>query len=144
MQLVFNDGGRQSAGFRGLAGDCVCRSVAIAAGLPYANVYHQLTHEMRGMRRSGKARSPRNGVPIRRMWFKRYMAHLGFEWVPTMRIGQGCRVHLRQSELPQGRLVVQVSKHLTAVIDGVIHDTHDPCRDGTRCVYGYWLLTKPP
>lgn len=22
--------------------------------------------------------------------------------------------------------------------DGVIRDTHDPSRDGTRCVYGYW------
>ncbi len=37
-----------------------------------------------------------------------------------------------------GRLIVSVSKHMTAVIDGVIHDTHNPSRDGTRCVYGYW------
>lgn len=25
-----------------------------------------------------------------------------------------------------------------AVVDGVVRDTHDPSRDGTRCVYGYW------
>jgi len=31
-----------------------------------------------------------------------------------------------------------VWRHLTAVIDGVIHDTHDPSRDGTRSVYGYY------
>jgi len=24
------------------------------------------------------------------------------------------------------------------VLDGVIHDTHDPSRGGRRCVYGYW------
>jgi hypothetical protein len=30
------------------------------------------------------------------------------------------------------------SRHLVAVIDGVIHDTHDCSRDGTRCVYGYF------
>lgn len=42
------------------------------------------------------------------------------------------------NELPPGRLVVSVSKHLTAVVDGVIHDRYDPSRDGTRCVYGYW------
>lgn len=142
MQFILNDGGRQSAGFRGLAGDCACRSIAIAAGLPYSEVYNRLAHEMRSGRHVGKVRSPRNGVQVRRTWFKRYMAGLGFEWVPTMHIGQGCRVHLRQGELPQGRLVVQVSKHLTAVIDGVIHDTHDPCRNGTRCVYGYWLLKR--
>jgi hypothetical protein len=55
-----------------------------------------------------------------------------------MQIGSGCTVHLRPKELPAGRLVVSVSKHLTAVIDGVIHDTHDCSRRGTRCVYGYW------
>lgn len=69
-----------------------------------------------------------------------------------MFVGSGCKVHLTDGELPKGRLIVNVSKHLTAVIDGVIHDTHDPQRyeekqvgnlqyevvKGTRCVYGYW------
>jgi hypothetical protein len=66
------------------------------------------------------------------------MKQLGWMWTPTMQIGSGCTVHLRADELPPGRLVVSVSKHLTAVIDGVIHDTHDCSRRGTRCVYGYW------
>lgn len=82
------------------------------------------------------------------------MKSLGFEWVPTMFIGQGCKVHLTDGELPAGRLVVIVSKHLTAVIDGVIHDTYSPERnihwthgDGTntiqrRCVYGYYILKQ--
>jgi hypothetical protein len=30
-----NDGGRDAAGFKGGAGDCVVRSIAIAANLPY-------------------------------------------------------------------------------------------------------------
>lgn len=58
-----------------------------------------------------------------------------------MKIGSGCKGHLRSEELPPGRLIVSVSKHVVAVIDGIIHDTHDPSRDGTRCVYGYWALT---
>lgn len=57
-----------------------------------------------------------------------------------MQIGQGCKVHLRADELPQGRLVVSLSKHHSAVIDGVVHDTFDPNRDGTRCVYGYYTF----
>jgi hypothetical protein len=69
------------------------------------------------------------------------MKQLGWVWTPTMQIGSGCTVHLRPSELPSGRLVVSVSKHLTAMIDGVIHDTHDCSRRGKRCVYGYW---QPP
>jgi hypothetical protein len=55
-----------------------------------------------------------------------------------MRVGSGCRVHLRADELPPGRLIVRVSKHVAAVIDGVIHDTFDCSRGGTRCVYGYF------
>lgn len=61
---------------------------------------------------------------------------------PTMAIGSGCKVHLRADELPTGRLVVSVSKHLVAVVDGVVHDTHDPRRGGTRCVYGYWTFAS--
>lgn len=47
-------------------------------------------------------------------------------------------VHLRDGELPMGRLIVSVSRHLVAVIDGVIYDTHNCSRNGTRCVYGFW------
>lgn len=37
-------------------------------------------------------------------------------------------------------LVARVSKHLCAVKNGVVLDTHDPTRGGTRCVYGYFEL----
>jgi len=47
-----------------------------------------------------------------------------------MRIGSGCKVHLRADELPPGRLIVKVSRHLVAVIDSAIHDTYDCSRDG--------------
>jgi hypothetical protein len=62
----------------------------------------------------------------------------GWEWVACMQIGQGCKVHLIHSELPKGRIIASVSKHLCAVIDGVVNDTYDCSRDGTRCVYGYF------
>lgn len=68
------------------------------------------------------------------------MAELGFDWTPTMTIGSGCKVHLKADELPKGRLICMLSRHAVAVIDGVINDTYDPSRDGTRCVYGYWKL----
>jgi hypothetical protein len=60
-----------------------------------------------------------------------------------MATGQGCRVHLRADKLPGGLLIVAVFKHLVVVIDGVIHDTFDPSRDGTRCVYGYFSKPSP-
>ena len=55
-----------------------------------------------------------------------------------MSIGSGCQVHLRDKGLPTGHLIVQLSKHVAAIIDGVIHDTHNPSRRGTRCIYGYY------
>ena len=126
--FVYDDGGRADAGFKGEAGDCATRAIAIATGLPYREVYDALA------KLAGK--SVRDGTPARTS--KRFLADLGWTWSPTMGIGTGCRVHLRARELPPGRLVVRCSKHWAAVIDGVIHDTHDPSRDGTRCVYGYW------
>ena len=78
------------------------------------------------------------GINTKRKWFKDYMISLGFIWVPTMLVGQGCKVHLNTDELPKGRLVVSVSKHFTAMIDGVINDIYNPQRESGRCVYGYF------
>ena len=168
--FIYDDGGRAAAGYKGKAGDCVCRSIAIATGRPYQEVYDALSEGSRTQRltkRSKRKASARDGVNVRRKWFKDYMASLGFRWVPTMQVGSGCKVHLNADELPAGRLVIAVSGHYTAMIDGVIHDTHDPRRDkswtfepdtgqplksnqgrnvngvwteiGGRCVYGYFV-----
>ena len=170
MKCVYDDGGRKAAGYKGRADDCVARAIAIVSGLPYADVYERLARETGAQRASKRtkkqAASARNGIYVRRKWFKDYMAELGFIWTPTMQIGQGCKVHLADGELPPGRLIVAMSKHYTAVIDGVVHDTHNPSRSkswiiepdkgqalkanqgrnengvwtevGGRCVYGYW------
>ena len=145
-----NDGGREAAGFKGGAGDCVVRSIAIAASLPYMQVqedlrlanesYAQLKNDRLAKRLNVKGSSPRNGN--HRNVFHDYIVGLGFEWVPTMKVGAGCQVHLRPEELPKAILIAKVSKHLTAIIDGVIHDTHNPSRGGNRCVYGYYIKKR--
>src|SRR5271154_1257284 len=139
MRFVFDDGGRAAAGYRGRTGDCTCRAIAIAAEMPYRTVY-DLLNEQTATQRITK-RQPRRGsarTGIYRPTIRQVLDNLGWMWTPTMKIGSGCTVHLRAGELPKGRLIVSVSRHLVAVIDGVIHDTHDPSRGGTRCVYGYW------
>jgi hypothetical protein len=147
MRHQFNDGGRAAAGFKP-AGDCVTRAIAIVTGLPYMDVYNALSEGVRTERRSPvkkrtRGTSARDGVRTTRKWFSDYITGLGFRWVPTMAIGQGCKVHLREDELPKGRLIVNCSKHFTAVIDGTIHDTYNPDRGGTRCVYGYYVYEGP-
>jgi len=140
LKWKYDDGGRKESGFQGDTGDCVVRSIAIALGKDYQVVYNELNAIAKVERphtKKGKRSSSRTGV-FRRT-YENYLKALGWQWVPTMKFGQGCRVHLRKGELPEGRLIVAVSKHLCAVIDGVIHDTHDPGRQGQRCVYGYYI-----
>lgn len=153
IKWQYNDGGRKAAGRKGSAGDCVARAIAIAAERPYQEVYTALAignakqrhskRERRSNARTGR-RTASHGIFTKRKWFKDLMAHWGFRWVPTMHIGSGCKVHLREDELPKGRIVVSLSKHYAAVIDGVLNDTHDCSRMGTRCVYGYWSKENAP
>lgn len=146
METVITDGGRAAAGYKGTTGDCVTRAIAIATGKPYQEVYDALysaSMEFGATRRGRIAKavvqrggSPRNGVfrPV----YDAYLASLGWTFTATMAIGQGCKVHLKTDELPQGKIIVRLSKHIAAVVDGVLHDTHDCSREGTRCVYGYY------
>jgi hypothetical protein len=55
-----DDGGRAAAGFRGSAGDCVTRAVAIATGRPYRQVYDDLAELALAYGR--RRRSARDGV----------------------------------------------------------------------------------
>lgn len=134
--MVITDGGRSAAGYIGTAGDCVTRAIAIVTGKPYGEVYDAINLLGKNERRRKGKSTARSGVY--KDTYKKYLASLGFKWTPTMLVGQGCKVHLRKEELPPGKLIVAVSKHLVAVIDGEIHDTHDCSRGGTRCVYGYF------
>lgn len=144
MKWIFDDGGRAAAGYEGKAGDCVVRAVAIATQQPYQRVYEALAEgnaTQRQTKRSSKntgRRTAARGISTSRKWFKDYMRARGWIWIPTMGIGTGCTVHLKADELPMGRLIVAVSRHYVAVVDGVAHDTYNPDRGGTRCVYGYW------
>lgn len=158
MKFKYNDGGRALAGYKGTTGDCVCRAICIASQLPYKEVYDTLAignfMQRKGKRTAKRKQTASHGINVNRKWFKDYMQSIGFVWIPTMGIGTGCKVHLTNGELPMGRLVVSVSKHYTAVIDGVVNDLYNPernihCTDGygnhsiqRRCVYGYYKFIK--
>lgn len=139
MPWVYDDGGRKKAGYKGVSNsDCVCRAIAIATGRSYNSVKKRLCAIAQYMNPiTGNRSNPARGVY--RETFREYLNLEGWEWVATMRRGSGCTVHLRDGELPCGRLIVRCSKHLTCVVDGIIHDNHNPSRSGTRCVYGYWI-----
>lgn len=169
MDFQLNDGGRAAAGYKGQTGDCAVRSISIATGMGYQAAYDLVMRHCKAERPSKRRRGkshPRTGVHAVTM--QAAMAELGWTWVPTMGIGTGCTVHLDPDELPAGRIICRVSKHFCAVLDGVLHDTHNAANRGTtvfpegfpenelpagadrlegggwvhrprRCVYGYWM-----
>ena len=127
MEFKYNDGGR-SKYFKGEARDCVTRAIAIATNRDYKEIYNEVAKII--------GYTPRNSV--KKKDTRKVMEKLGFKWVSCMGIGTGCTTHLRDGELPNGTIICRVTAHITCIIDGVINDTFDPSRDGTRCVYGYW------
>ena len=154
IPFVYNDGGRAQAGWKGDTGDCVCRAICIALERDYEDIRETLVEirrdfyfkmsSSRSARKQARAEralqqgtnTHRLGIPIEVA--KDFLKEQGWLWIPTMSIGSGCKVHLHPDELPEGRLIARTTKHLCAVIDGVINDTYDPSRGGTRCVYGYY------
>lgn len=151
---VYDDGGRADAGFLGKTGDCFTRAVAIASRRTYKEIYSFVnvvakelkehgdagfSHKQKSCqkkKRWGSLGDARRGV--KKPLFDEVMHRMGWVWTATMAWGTGCKTHLKAEDLPSGRLVCRVTKHMVAVIDGVIHDTYDASRDGTRCVYGYF------
>jgi hypothetical protein len=132
MTYQYNDGGMIAAGFKKPKKDCVVRAIAIATEMTYAEA-NDLINQV-----AGKDVDARNNGVNKKVW-KDLMKQLGWTWTPTMLVGSGCKVHLVADELPMGRLVVSVSKHLTVMIDGVIHDVYpNVARGGKRAVYGYY------
>ncbi|MBQ3475825.1 MAG: hypothetical protein IJH20_06630 [Bacilli bacterium] len=137
----YNDGGRAKYFSAERVGDCVCRAIAIGNDMDYKEVYDLINKyakkEHVGKRKKGISNA-RNGVY--KDTIKRVLEDLGWTWVATMEIGKGCQVHLRANEIPMNEtIIVNVSKHTTCVKNGVINDTYDCSREGTRCVYGYYI-----
>ena len=146
MEFVYNDGGRGKYFRAPCVGDCVTRAICNATGKDYKEVYDRLKvlakKESVKTHRGHKRSSVRDGV-FKETW-KKYLEEIGWEHVITARIGQSEKVHLNENELPTDRImIVQVSRHLTCVKNGVLYDTYDCTRDGERMVYGYWVQGKP-
>lgn len=155
MKFNYNDGGRSKYFKADNVGDCVTRAIAIATGKDYKEIYDTLNKmakkESTKRHRGHKRSQSRNGV-FRETW-KRYLANIGWVHVSTCAIGSSkSKVKFVDGALPEkGTYIVQLSRHLTTLVDGVINDTYDCSKkeyydwysgdlvvNEERCVYGYW------
>ncbi len=146
MKLVVTDGGRAAAGFKGITGDCVVRSIAIASGRPYREVYDAITKLAKGEKFAKKKGCQKRGsIASDGVWretYERYLKSIGAKWIPLVTVGSSKTVRLRASDLPNGRIICSLKRHLVAVVDGVLHDLDDCSREGTRRVYGYYKIKE--
>jgi len=143
MNFVYDDGGRQAAGFKGKTGDCGIRAIAIATGRPYRQVYDEMNVLAKKRERVKKRSSVLKGrsnsrTGIYNRLFKIYMANIGWEYVSTSGYGEKpWRVHANEDDFPRGRIILNKRKHYMACVEGV--EGHREIRDtwDSSAVYRY-------
>jgi len=126
--FIWNDGGRFAAGYVGLAGDCVTRSIAIGTGLSYRAVYQELGEKAK--------KTPRNGLPVTigaeyltgRGW-QEYPGH----YSPFEYLTGGSQIGIYYLVQEDNR-----NPHFTTVIDDTLYDTWNPAEDEYFMVR-YWV-----
>ena len=107
---VYGDGGRWEAGFKGSAGDCVTRALAILTGRPYRERYRALAN---ANARAGGKRSARNG--IRKGAEAEVFQACGLVKVA---LGKGPRPTYSEAYQQYGDCIVSTTRHLAALVDG--------------------------
>lgn len=127
MAYVYNDGGRTDAGYKGTAGDCGARAMAIALDLYYQAAYDELAQANKD---AGGAKSARNGI-MKDVYSKVLERH-GWVWHPAPKF-VGRKAYA--SDMPEGTVIARMAGHFVCIIDGVVQDTFD-CSH--KMVYGFW------
>ena len=105
MEFVSHDGRRVAAGYKGKTGDCVTRSIAIATGKTYGEVYDAL-NQLAQTERTGKCKRRRSSsrTGVYRRAYQTYLESLGWRWTATMTVGSGWKPEgaLRRSHFDTG------------------------------------------
>lgn len=117
LNYVKDDGGRADAGYKGEAGDCVTRALAIVSGEPYRELYRELARAQQAV--TGK-RSARNGIKK-----KAYEAVFQGHGLVKVKLPKGPRPTYAQAHERYGDCIVTTARHVCALVDGALHDTFD-------------------
>jgi len=126
-QWVFNDGGRAGSKRPRQNNDCTVRALAISFNRDYDDVYDELKTAGRKCSRGFFFTD----------WAKEHV--LVRTTKPAVKgecrycLSDFCRDH------PKGIYIIQVARHVFAVVNGVVQDTFRERPD--RCVYSFWLIT---
>jgi hypothetical protein len=131
-----DDGGRAQSRRPRQKNDCTVRALAVTLGIEYDFAYEVLASFGR---KSGA------GFP-----FKTHAAAIfancsaDATWTAFQAVKGERRLTLPAfcARYPAGRYIVSMAKHITVVVDGVVHDDFQPGEE--RCVYGAWRVQPAP
>ena len=115
------------AGYKGNAGDCGARALAIAMEISYKRAYKILAG---AAKIAGRPKSARNGIGCETM--DAIMSGLGWTYFPVPQQAGGTAT---AKVMPPGRLVAYMTKHYAAVIDRVVYDSWD---SSEQEIHGFW------
>jgi hypothetical protein len=118
--LVLDDGGRAATDIAGVTdNDCVTRSIAIGTGLPYADVYPMVEAARQALGEGGNAA---DAGAYSKVTTKLLVQDRDWK---VYDVGPSARLTLEDLSRPLSRhaaLVVEVEDHVTAVVNGEVHD----------------------
>lgn len=132
-KFIKDDAGRSQSKRPKQSNDCTVRAVAKAGGFEYDMVYDLF---MQSGRKSGR------GFDLKTWAKKGHIKGHKLVWTPLQAIKGQPRMNIAAfAETHEtGTYILRVSKHVFAMIDGVVYDTGESRPD--KCVYGYWQI-KP-
>ena len=122
-RFQYTDGGRSKYYSEQHIGDCTIRAIAIATDRDYKKVVNEFFDRCKDY----------GCFADWGLFFERYMESVGWEKVSSPKF-KGRKA--KAKDLPkEGRYLMRQSRHLSALVDGVIHDIWDTSNKMVYCYY---------
>lgn len=139
MKHIKTDGGYSESGCPRASGDCATRSISIFTEIPYKEIWRELTIRKKKYYATfnlNKAlrTDARESMPVNVS--DNFVGELGFIKIST----EHGSVHLNDFENRKGTFLVRIRRHITVIINGVIHDSYNCANQSSRKtqVLAYW------
>jgi hypothetical protein len=128
--FVYDDGGRSESRRPKSKNDCTVRALAIATFQTYDDAYEFWAK---------RGRIPHRAFDNRTIKLN-FEKHFEWPWIsfPAVK-GEKRMSHPQfEHEHPTGIYILKEAGHVSAVVNGVLHDTFQPWEG--RCIYGAWRV----
>lgn len=129
-QFRWNDAGRSTSKRPKQKNDCTVRAIALTCKVSYDEAYDAVAT-------MGRKSGQRWDIPKKPFeLFGNYLI-----WHPLQAVKGEPRMRCCDMDQISNRMILRISKHVFAVVDGVVLDTSCDYMF-ENCVYGYWTVRR--